>query len=385
MATSIQARAGKHQLRVVHGLLPRPFFWTFATKPEAEQYRDKLLSLLGRGVVPQALLAPPEKGGEDPIVAGVISAYEEESTASESDLPLLKLLRTDCAGLRMSALTYEWVEGWVRRLKTGENLAPGTIRKRVGALGRVVDWHLKRATSKGGAVPSNPLRLLPAGYSQYTSAEAEAVEAKGGEVKVDEARDRRLLPDEEARCRLALSGVKRAGRERRLAVDEELTDMFDLVLDTGVRLSEAFKLRIEQVDLERGVLRLEGSKAARGRRKPRVVPLKKHLREMLRERCAGRSAGLVFSFWDGTPAEVKRTSNRLTSRFKTLFDYASVEDFTEHDLRHEATCRWFELRDDRGAWVFSEIEICKIMGWTSSKLALRYASLRGEDLADRLL
>ncbi|MCG9015218.1 hypothetical protein, partial [Laribacter hongkongensis] len=61
-----------------------------------------------------------------------------------------------------------------------------------------------------------------------------------------------------------------------------------------------------------------------------------------------------------------------------------VIDFTEHDLRHEATCRWFSMRDARGAWVFSDIEICRIMGWTDTRMALRYASLRGEDLSSRL-
>lgn len=50
----------------------------------------------------------------------------------------------------------------------------------------------------------------------------------------------------------------------------------------------------------------------------------------------------------------------------------------------EARCRWMTLKVDRGS-IFNEIEICKIMGWTDTKMMLRYASLRGEDLADRLL
>ena len=52
-------------------------------------------------------------------------------------------------------------------------------------------------------------------------------------------------------------------------------------------------------------------------------------------------------------------------------------------MLHEAACRWFELRNDRG-WVFSDIEICRVMGWKDTRMALRYASMRGEDLSSRL-
>lgn len=387
MSSSIQPRAGgRHQLRVKHALLPKPFFHTFVgedSKNQAEKYRDQLLALLSRGIVPQEMLAAPANG-DDPLVVEVISQYEKHSTLTESDLALLQLIRAEIPGLRMSGMTYAWVEGWVKRLKLEENLAPSTIRKRVGCLGRAVDWHFKRVTPKGKAMPANPLRLLPRGYSQYTAAEAAAL-GDGKEAKVDVERDRRLTRDEEERVRLALSGQKRPDRERALEPDPEFTFLFELVLDTGLRLSEAYSLRVEQIDLERGVLRLEGSKATRGRRKPRVVPLKVHLRARLREMIGERKSGLLLHFWDGRPDTKKRTTSRLSSRFLTLFQYAGVDDFSEHDLRHEATCRWFELRDAKGAWVFSEIEICRIMGWTSTKMALRYASLRGEDLADRLL
>lgn len=386
MAASIQERpGGAQQLRVTHRLLPKPFFWTFKgadAKAQAEDYRDKLQSLLSRGIVPQEMLAAPAKG-EDPLIAEIISQYERSATPTDSDLALLKLIRVETPGLRASALTYAWVEDWVRRLKLEANLAPGSIRKRVGCLARVYDWHLKRVTAKGSAMPANPLRLLPRGYSQYTAADAEHVD----EVKFDETRDRRLAPEEESRIRLALAGVKRVDRERPLQVDEELTLLFDLILDTGLRLREAYTLVPSQIDVEKGFINVQGTKASRGQRKPRTVPLKKHLRPRLREWCKGKRSRVFQSLWDGDTDKkaLARTTARLSVRFMTLFRYAEVHDFTEHDLRHEATCRWFLLRDARGAWVFSEIEICRIMGWTNTKMALRYASLRGEDLADRLL
>jgi integrase len=92
----------------------------------------------------------------------------------------------------------------------------------------------------------------------------------------------------------------------------------------------------------------------------------------------------MFAFWDGSPEDLRRCTMRLSKRFDTLFDYAGVPDCTEHDLRHCATCAWFELRDAAGRWVFSEIEICKILGWSDTKMAIRYASFRSEDLSARL-
>jgi integrase len=109
------------------------------------------------------------------------------------------------------------------------------------------------------------------------------------------------------------------------------------------------------------------------------------LRARLRKRCEGKK-GLLFSFWDGDPLSLDRTSNALSKRFKTLFTYAGMPDFTEHDLRHEATCRWASMRNKRDTgWMWSELEICKIMGWSKTDMFLRYASLRGEDLADRFI
>ena len=60
-------------------------------------------------------------------------------------------------------------------------------------------------------------------------------------------------------------------------------------------------------------------------------------------------------------------------------------DLHEHDLRHEATCRWLELRDANGQWMFRLEEINRIMGWSAnSTMAQRYASFRGSDLAQRI-
>jgi integrase len=379
MAASIQERSGKHQLRVTHKLLPRPFFFTFDDRDGAETYRDQLQALLAKGIVPEALLTKP-RTADDPMVTVVIEEYQRETSVTDSDTDLFKVMKPELVGVRLSGITFTWCEEYVRGLKAPKvHLAPGTIRKRVGALARVVDWHIKRTTKDGDTPRGNPLRMLTRGYSVYSKADATEVDAKH-----DVARDRRLSAEESTRVDQVLAGDKRADRERPFITesDDMLPFFYALIVDTGMRLFEAYRLRVESVDLVRNVINVDGSKGHRGKIKPRVVPLKKHLREPLRALCEGRS-GLVFNFWDGSLEDKKRAQLRLTSRFKNLFAYAQVPECTEHDLRHEAACRWFSLKTDTG-WLFSELEICKIMGWSDTRMALRYLSLRGEDLSARL-
>lgn len=380
---SITPRSGKFQLRVKHRLLPKPFFFTFDTYDRASTYGQQLEALLARGIVPQDLLEPPEPGRKaDPRLSVVIGEYLNLAPVAETDVPLLQLIRGEVGEARVSDVTVRWAEDYVRQLKAEKNLAPGSIRKRVGSLGRVVDWHINRTTEKNETRPPNALRLLPRGYSAYNQQDAENLPADAT-PKTDISRDHRLEPETEAAVRRALAGEKRPDRERPWPADPGFPVLFDLIINTGMRLSECFRLRVGQLDLQGRVIHVEGSKGHRGKLKPRTVPMGSKLASQLRDWCAGRT-GLVFDYWDGTVDDKRRCSARLSARFATLFDYAGAPHLTEHDLRHEATCRWFELRRPAGGWTFNEVEICKIMGWTDTRMALRYASLRGSDLSARM-
>lgn len=378
MAINIQQRGRRFQLRVRHKLLPKPFFFTFDSEPEARAYGEQIGALLSRGIVPSELLAAPAVVADDPMLVHVIGEFERDAAPAPSDREVLTVLCAEVLGVRVSGVTFAWADAYVRTLKRVRNLAPGTIRKRVGSLARVLDWHIRRSTAPGQHPHANPLRLLPRGYSTYTDADT----ATGAVARRDVQRNRRLSPDEHARIVATLAGRKRGDRERHYPHDPAFALLYELIVDTGLRLAECYRLRVASIDFAQGVINVDGSKGHRGAVKPRMVPLRPALRERLRVWCAGR-VGLVFGFWSGDAAERDRASGRLTARFRTLFDYAGVPDMTEHDLRHEATCRWVELRNASG-WVFSEIEVCKIMGWTDTRMMLRYASLRGADLASRL-
>lgn len=379
MAFVRKTKSGKFELRIRSKLLPKDVYLTFDDEAEAHSYGDQAKSLLADGIVPAAFIDTKVKPLDS--VAEIVRAWRFKGDLSGSDDDVLNHVLADLGGMRLDELTYKWAEAWVTHLKRKTNLAPGTIRKRVGCLARALDWYLR---SHPDIQVANPLRLLPKGYATYTARDAEAIKGTRAVVKSDVERDRRLLPNEEAVLARVLDGERRPDRERPLQVDPAFRLLFLLILNTGIRLREAYTLHRRQVS--ETFVRVQSGKSRAGVPEFRNVPLVRHLRPLLaawvRDIPVDRP---VFPFWNGDPKELDRVTAKLSRRFGTLFDYAGLADLTEHDLRHEATCRWFEMRADDGNWLFREGEIRKIMGWSvKSPMPARYASFRAEDLAARL-
>ncbi|WP_374691694.1 hypothetical protein [Accumulibacter sp.] len=135
-----------------HKLLPRPFFFTFDTEDEARSYGSQLEALLKRSIVPQELLTKPERA-DDPLLTRVASDYSAQFPVTRSDSALLSVVLLEIVGVRLSGVTYRWVEQYVSELKRKRNLAPGTIRKRIGlplALTRIDPFLLTKADPQRG-------------------------------------------------------------------------------------------------------------------------------------------------------------------------------------------------------------------------------------------
>jgi len=397
MAQNIQERDGRFQLRIKHRLLDRPYFSTFDSEKEAIEYRDTLKSWLKRGIVPRGI-QPDEPTVKDPLVVEVIRSYEKLGPVTPFDAEMLSSTMGDFLGVRVSSVTAEWVDTFVKRLKMVANNSPGTIRKKVGVYGRILDWHIRRTTAHGAQKPANPFRGLPRGYSTYTTDEAAALRKeeekqrasapntkalKPKKAKRDQSRERRLALGEHERIDMALRGQRLPGAKWVRPANPDLQMLYELIVDSGLRLREAYTLRTEYLQLDRGFTKVDGTKGRAGVAKPRIAPLKPALVEKLRAYAEGKT-GILFPYWDGTEEGKKKATRALVQAFRRLFAHARVPDFKEHDLRHEACCRWFELRDKDGRWLYSDVEICKIMGWTDYSMVLRYASIRGEDLAARM-
>lgn len=373
MATKRQ-RAGKWEYRISKaGVLSKPYYLTFDDEAEGDAYVRRVEQLLERGVVPDEMRAPSRE--KQPRLRDAILDYKATQAVSAADLGYLAVLLDRLPPkLELREVSFAWATDWITAMKRDENRSPSTIQHYVGSLARVLDWVL----AKGG-IPINPLRQLPRGYAQYTAEDAAVVSrCEGGVAKSSTARDRRLVGDEETRIRAILAGEKPPGRQRAFELPEgaALQALFDLALESAMRLSEMFTLTVEQVDYPRRTIFLDRTKNGDKRQVPMTTVAERVLRDYLGERKTGR----VFPWWSGQrdAAEMGRCSSMLSRSFGRVFDAAGCKDLRFHDLRHEATSRLFERT------TLTDLQIAKITGHKDLRMLARYANLRGSDLADRL-
>ncbi len=354
------------------GLLPRPLYLSFADEAEGDEYVRRVEALLDRGVVPDEFAEKREIANtlRDGVRRYLLDQHVTVEDKRLLDVVTMRLPRE----LGLPALSFVWAQGWVSALKREQNLSPSTVRKHVGALARCLDWLAAR-----GELPFNPLRLLAKGYATYTPHDVEAVTVIDGEAKEEEERDRRLEDGEELRIRAILAGEKPEGRQRALARREveALVVLFDLALESAMRMREMYTLEVRQVDLPRMTVFLDKTKNG----DKRQVPLSSVARAVLAGYVQGMAPdALLFPWWDGdlSRRSLERTTSRLSRQYARIFAAAKCVDLRFHDLRHEATSRLFERTE------LSDLEIAKITGHRNLAMLARYANLRGSKLASRL-
>ncbi|MGC1547446.1 MAG: site-specific integrase [Rhodanobacter sp.] len=372
MATKRKRNNRWHYVVKRQGLLPQPIYLSFEDEVEGDEYVRRIEALLDRGVVPDEFKGAPAsaKGLRDGI-----SRYLDAQHIADEDLDRLRILIMRLPReLALSSLTFVWAQAWVTRMKREENLAPGTIRKHVGALARALDW-----LAAQGELPFNPLRLLPNGYASYSPADASAVRVTNGSPKQDIERDRRLEPNEEEEVRRLLAGEKPKHRQRALELNHgpAVNLLFDMALESAMRMREMFTLLAKQVDLPRRTVFLDKTKNG----DKRQVPISSVLHAALEPYIADLAPDdQLFPWWNGVldRKELARTTSLLSRQFSRIFDAAECGDVHFHDLRHEATSRLFERTS------LSDMEIAKITGHKSLAMLKRYANLRGSNLAARL-
>ena len=168
--------------------------------------------------------------------------------------------------------------------------------------------------------------------------------------KVNKGRTRRLEGDEE---------------ERLLeACNDQLRQIVRFAMETAMRRGEIAALEWRFVSLEKRSAYLPETKNG----EERTVPLSPGAISILKELSKDGKEGFVFGMQPET----------ITRAFMRACANAKIEDFTFHDLRHEATSRFFENTD------LDVMEIKSITGHRSMQMLARYSHLRTHRLADRL-
>lgn len=377
MGITIRTRDnGSVELRLTHKLLAKPYYSTHDSEDGAKRYANWLHPMLDRGEI------PPELQDQSQVIRlnVMLGDYLRNAPIAASDRPLVEFLQEKLK-VNVGEITVRWTDDWVKSMKQVEHLAPSSIRKRVESLGRAIQWYFAR-TYEQRDMPVNPLKTLPKGYSAYRDGDAPKDKAPRHDVE----RDRRLAPGEDKAIENAILGVKRESKQRALELEQPdaFLVLWRTITNTGLRLREAYRLRLGDLRFDLRTIHISKSKTGTKRDVPMTKAVHDELGNWVRRQNLTDKNALVFPFWDGDQATLDKTSNRLSHTFARVFDYAGCENLTEHDLRHEATCRWMEMKDAQGRWLFRPEEVRKITGHKTERMFMRYLSLRGSDLAERL-
>ena len=185
--------------------------------------------------------------------------------------------------------------------------------------------------------------------------------------KLPKGRDRRLYPGELDRI-LAASG------------SPFLPAIVRLALETGMRQAEISGMTWELVDLKKRTVTLLVTKNG----DKRVVPLSSEAVRIL----SGLLRRIDGKVWGITSHAVAVAYRRAVSRARAVYeteceekkekpDPAFLTDLTFHDLRHEATSRFFE----KG---LNPMQVAAITGHKTLQMLKRYTHLKAEDLAEML-
>lgn len=357
MATIRQRSSGSWEIIIRRkGILPKPHYSSAETEEEARIYAQGVERLLDQGILPVEL----QESASTPVETIDVWArqYLIQVSISESDRLLLNAMLPKLHTFKTSQINNAWAQSWVTEMKQQDNLSPSSIRHKVGAVARLLDWCLRNEW-----IGSNPLRLLPKRYASYT--------ASDGDKKTDTERDRRLLPGEHEKILWVIDGGFPEEYQRGIAEDDRdaWQLLYTLAVESAMRLREMYTLTVGQVDLEKKTIFLDKTK--NGDR--RQVPLSSIALTALSD---WQSKGeLIFPFWDGRQESLRKTTMKLSRKWSTIARLAGCDDLHFHDLRHEAVCRLYEKTR------LSDLQIAKISGHKDMRMLARYANLRGSDLA----
>lgn len=291
----------------------------------------------------------------------------------EGDKQWLAVLDGEIGKTAAGEITVQWALGLVRGYKLEKRLTPATIRHRIGALRRCLDWHVTC-----GNLPLNSLKLLPERYATYNDAERATMDDA---PPADNARERRLEPGEEARIRKVLTNdpeyIAELGRERGIRPESQkpMALLFDLALETAMRMREIYTLTWDQISIEKRTIFLDKTKNGDRRQVPLSSVALDALKPIVGE---GR---LFPMFWNGdtSKAGLRQASSRLSGRWRTVARLAKCDDLHFHDFRAEAISRLYERT------TMSDVQIAKISGHRDMRVLMhRYARLRASSLSDYL-
>ena len=299
---------------------------TFDTKAEAQAWAAGVENEIARGVFVSRAEA------ENTTLNEALDRYSREISARKkghvAELSIMTAWRQSALISRSLATVRSQDLAKIRDAWTRE-MAPATVRNRFALLSHLFSVARREWGMASLGNPAHDVRL----------------------PRTANARDRRLVDDEQARLLAAAT-----------AYGGEIGPLIIWAIETAMRRGEIAAMRWEHLDRKARVLLIPETKNGT----PRRVPLSTTALSVL----DGLPRRLDGRVWGMRP-------DSISQAFERVCKAADIEGLTFHDLRHEATSRFFE----KGLGL---MEVAAITGHKTVQMLKRYTHLRAEDLVGRL-
>ncbi len=272
----------------------------------------------------------------DELMLTYLEGPGREKRASERDRYSAKRLYPAFTGRELGTLAPVDIRAYIDQRKAA-GAGPGTINRELGLLSSAINYAKKEWDWD---IP-NP--------------------AQGRRLREPEGRMRWITQSE---AQVLIRMAEREGQAPHLA------DFIRLALNTGCRRNEMLELEWRRVDLQAGLIHLEGQHTKSGKR--RSVPLNGVAREAMLSRARFKVQHCPASPWVFCDHEGNRVQS-IKRSWATACQRAGIEDLHIHDLRH--TC---------AAWLVTAgvplTEIRDLLGHSTIRMTERYAHLAPENI-----
>jgi integrase len=203
-----------------------------------------------------------------------------------------------------------------------------------------------------------------ANINSYTQNLFNQVKCKSGSNQ----RERRFSVEETAQLFRTVNARSRTKKK-----EFKVTVLF--ALETACRIGEMLKLKWSEVNIEKREVRLlaHTTKTKKERKIPLTTVAQKILMWIQRHHNPmKRKDKRVFEFFS-------LDDHQLSRKFNELCEKAGIDDCRWHDMRHEATSRYYEKASS-----LTDMEIASITGHASLASLKRYAHLRPSSIIHKL-